>query len=97
MTAAPRSAVASASSTSLRSERGTVSTTEPSNGLRTSIFSALSTHLPPSSIFIGNVLLRRSLAAAEPALSRAGAASGNRAGQPGGRRRYRPYRARALW
>src|SRR5579862_2974323 len=48
----PRTAAASAASTSPVVARGTVSTTELSYGCNTSIFSLLSTHFPPTHIFM---------------------------------------------
>src|SRR6266850_2464070 len=52
MTPAPRSADCSARSTSPRSARGTVSITELSYGLRTSIFCGVSIHCPATYIFM---------------------------------------------
>src|SRR5262245_24593665 len=57
ITRAPSTAAARAFSTSVLSALGTVSTSDPSNGLLTSIRSGLSTQLPATNIFI--VVLRR--------------------------------------
>jgi hypothetical protein len=51
---APSTAPANAASTSAASPLGTVSTSDPSNGLLTSIFALLSTHLPATNIFMGS-------------------------------------------
>ena len=61
MTLAPRAAEASAASTSDGAASGTVSTRDPSNGLRTGLSVRPATHSPPIYIFMRDRLLARPL------------------------------------